>query len=278
MSARRWRVWAVVLVLHLLLAAWLVTVTGRTADETPPRRLDAVLIQQVAVAPPAAQSRTVAVVRPETPLRVAPPPVVTPPVVPPAQARQAKPPVQDKPVPALPSPVQNRPRDATRPAPAPLPQAVTTAPAQPALADPPPSSPSTAAAATAPAPAVQPPAAVAGTTVSNSAVAATAATASSASAAIATYASAARASESPDIVVTCPGQVAPVMPRLAIRAGLTGEVVAQALIVGGRVTEVRILSGPPVFHNAVRDAMRQYRCASSSTQVRVTQKFSFRLE
>ena len=62
------------------------------------------------------------------------------------------------------------------------------------------------------------------------------------------------------------------------QGGKLQEVLAQALIVGGRVTEVRILSGPPVFHNAVRDAMRQYRCASSSTQVRVTQKFSFRLE
>ena len=68
------------------------------------------------------------------------------------------------------------------------------------------------------------------------------------------------------------------MPRLAIRGGVTGEVVAQALIVGGKLTEVRILSGPPVFHNAVRDAMLQYRCVSSAAEVWVTQRFSFKLE
>jgi periplasmic protein TonB len=80
------------------------------------------------------------------------------------------------------------------------------------------------------------------------------------------------------MAVACPGQVAPETPKMAIRGGVTGEVVAQALIVGGKVTEVRILSGPPVFHNAVRAAMLQYRCVSGAAEARVTQHFSFRLE
>ena len=61
------------------------------------------------------------------------------------------------------------------------------------------------------------------------------------------------------------------MPRLAKRGGITGVVQVQAVIVDGAVRDVRILSGPPVFHNAVREAMRQYRCES-------TQEFVFKFE
>lgn len=65
------------------------------------------------------------------------------------------------------------------------------------------------------------------------------------------------------------------MPPMAIRGGVSGVVVAQALIVGGKVREVRLLSGLPVFHNAVRTAMLQYQCVSNLAEVTVTQEFRF---
>ncbi len=274
MSATRYRVWSVVLVLHLLLGAWLVTVTDRTVEQAPPGLLDAMLIQQVAVAPPAPQPQTAAAQRTE-PSQWQPQRAVTPPVT----TRQSEPVPASKPrLAPLPSPVPNPPREVTPPAPTPTPKPATaTATAQPV---PEPPSTATAPAATAATAAALAPATVAGTAVSNSAAPAKTAAGESASAsgAIGALASAARPAASTDITVACPGQVAPVMPRLAIRGGVTGEVVAQALIVGGKVTEVRILSGPSVFHNAVRAAMLQYRCVTSAAEVRVTQQFTFRLE
>lgn len=78
--------------------------------------------------------------------------------------------------------------------------------------------------------------------------------------------------------VVCPTQVAPVMPRAAIRRGIEGVVRAEAVIRDGVVREVLILSGPRELHDAVRDAMRQYRCASGAAEVRATQEFNFRLQ
>lgn len=80
------------------------------------------------------------------------------------------------------------------------------------------------------------------------------------------------------IGVLCPTQVAPVMPRAAIRRGIEGMVKAEAVIRDGVVREVNIVSGPRELHEAVRDAMRQYRCVSGGTEVRATQEFNFRLE
>ncbi len=80
------------------------------------------------------------------------------------------------------------------------------------------------------------------------------------------------------MALVCPTQVAPVTPRLAVRGGITGVVLAQAVIVDGVVRDVRILSGAPVFHNAVRTAMRQYRCVSNRAEVLATQEFVFRFE
>ncbi len=68
------------------------------------------------------------------------------------------------------------------------------------------------------------------------------------------------------------------MPRLAVRGGISGEVRAQAVIVDGLVREVKILSGPPIFHNAVRSAMQQYRCESKPSAVVATQTFVFQFE
>jgi protein TonB len=57
-----------------------------------------------------------------------------------------------------------------------------------------------------------------------------------------------------------------------------GVVVARALIRDGAVKEVTILSGPRVFHNAVRDAMMQYKCISDSGEVSATQEFGFKVD
>ena len=80
-----------------------------------------------------------------------------------------------------------------------------------------------------------------------------------------------------DIALACPTQVAPQVPEKAVRDGLSGTVRAQATIRGGVVSEVAILSGPRVFHAAVRAAMEQYRCSAADGTVAV-QDFSFKVE
>jgi protein TonB len=44
------------------------------------------------------------------------------------------------------------------------------------------------------------------------------------------------------------------------------------------VREVTILSGPRVFHAAVREAMMQYKCVSGSGEAIATQEFVFRID
>lgn len=68
------------------------------------------------------------------------------------------------------------------------------------------------------------------------------------------------------------------MPRRALREGIGGVVRAQAMIRGGVVQEVTILSGPRVFHAAVRNAMLQYKCSSGAGEVVATQEFEFKIE
>lgn len=80
------------------------------------------------------------------------------------------------------------------------------------------------------------------------------------------------------IGVLCPNQVAPVMPRRAIQAGIGGVVRAQATIREGVVKEVAILSGPRELHSAVRDAMLQYRCVSDAAEIRAVQEFDFKID
>ncbi|MEN9373983.1 MAG: hypothetical protein RIR79_1535 [Pseudomonadota bacterium] len=86
------------------------------------------------------------------------------------------------------------------------------------------------------------------------------------------------ASKSTDLRIACPTQVPPEMPRKAIQDGTEGVVKAQALVRNGAVQEVTILSGPRVFHNAVKTAMMQYRCVSDATEVIATQEFVFKIE
>ena len=87
-----------------------------------------------------------------------------------------------------------------------------------------------------------------------------------------------KAPAKPDIGIACPSQVTPEMPRKALQDGVSGVVKAQALIKDGAVKEVTILSGPRVFHAAVRSAMLQYKCTQDSGEVLATQEFSFKLE
>ena len=80
------------------------------------------------------------------------------------------------------------------------------------------------------------------------------------------------------IGVACPTQVAPEMPRKAIQDGTTGVVKAQILIKGGVIQDVTILSGPRVFHAAVKAAMMQYKCMTDGGEVLATQEFDFKLD
>lgn len=68
------------------------------------------------------------------------------------------------------------------------------------------------------------------------------------------------------------------MPRKALQDGLSGVVRAQALIRNGAVAAVTILSGPTVFHQAVRNAMTQYKCQANTADVLATQEFVFNVE
>jgi protein TonB len=81
-----------------------------------------------------------------------------------------------------------------------------------------------------------------------------------------------------DIRVACPTQVPPEMPRKALQDGTEGVVKAQVTIKDGVVTDVSILSGPRVFHAAVRAAMMQYKCVSGSGEVLASQEFAFKIE
>ncbi len=76
-----------------------------------------------------------------------------------------------------------------------------------------------------------------------------------------------------DMAASCPTQVRPEVPRGA--EGVSGVVRAQAIIRDGAVKEVTILSGPKVFHQAVRSAMLQYRCVSGDAEIVATQQFVF---
>ena len=80
------------------------------------------------------------------------------------------------------------------------------------------------------------------------------------------------------IGVACPTQVTPEMPRRAIQSGTEGVVKAQILIKNGVVQEVTILSGPSVFHAAVKSAIKQYKCVADGPEVLATQEFSFKLD
>ncbi|MEY4139202.1 MAG: hypothetical protein RLZZ371_1384 [Pseudomonadota bacterium] len=80
------------------------------------------------------------------------------------------------------------------------------------------------------------------------------------------------------ITLVCPTQVAPEMPRRAIKEGIEGVVRAQIHVKGKRIVDVTLLSGPRIFHAAVREAMLQYNCMTDGGEVIATQEFNFKLE
>ncbi len=80
------------------------------------------------------------------------------------------------------------------------------------------------------------------------------------------------------IGLACPRQVPPEMPRRALRDGTEGVVKAQIRVRGGVIVDVSILSGPAVFHAAVRSAIMQYTCVTDGGEVIATQEFSFKVE
>ncbi len=80
------------------------------------------------------------------------------------------------------------------------------------------------------------------------------------------------------IGLACPTQVPPEMPRKAIQDGTEGVVTAQIRIKGGVIQDVTVLSGPRVFHAAVKAAMLQYKCVTDGNEVVATQEFNFKLE
>ena len=80
------------------------------------------------------------------------------------------------------------------------------------------------------------------------------------------------------IAVACPVQVAPEMPSGVYREqGDEWQVTAQIAIHNGAVQSVKILSGPRVFHDKVREAIRKYQCKADGTEVLATQVFRFKL-
>lgn len=80
------------------------------------------------------------------------------------------------------------------------------------------------------------------------------------------------------IGLVCPTQVPPEMPRKALQDGIEGVVKAQIHIKGGVIQDVTVLSGPRVFHAAVKAAMMQYSCVTDGSEVVATQEFNFKLE
>ncbi len=80
-----------------------------------------------------------------------------------------------------------------------------------------------------------------------------------------------------DIRLACPHMVKPEMPRQAVQNGTSGVVRATAIIRNGMVREVVDLTGPRVFHAAVRAAMLQYRCDAMAGSISATQEFNFQL-
>ena len=80
------------------------------------------------------------------------------------------------------------------------------------------------------------------------------------------------------ITLACPVQGAPEMPAGVYREqGDEWQVTAQIAIRNGVVQSVKILSGPRVFHEKVREAIRKYQCKADGTEVLATQVFRFKL-
>lgn len=82
------------------------------------------------------------------------------------------------------------------------------------------------------------------------------------------------------MALVCPKQVKPEVPRKAIDDGIEGTVRAEVRVRGGKIVDVRIVSGPRAYHAAVRAALARYECSSTGdeTETIATQDFTFKLE
>ncbi|NDY91885.1 hypothetical protein G3A44_11875 [Ideonella sp. TBM-1] len=78
--------------------------------------------------------------------------------------------------------------------------------------------------------------------------------------------------------MACPKQVTPQVPEQAIEDGTSGTVKAELHIQGGKVTRVNILSGPRIFHAAVRAAVGRYGCAANDQEMVAVQDFTFKVD
>jgi len=80
------------------------------------------------------------------------------------------------------------------------------------------------------------------------------------------------------IAVACPVQVAPEMPTgLHREPGDEWLVTAQITINNGVIEAVKIVAGPRIFHDKVREAIRKYRCQADGLRVEASQVFRFKL-
>ena len=238
----RWRGWVIVLLLHLLLAWLLASAVGRKAPDSAEKPQQAVVIQEVVIAPP--------------------PPLPLPPIKNPAARATVNPPLSPPASPTVNPPAAAAPLPPSLPTATAPPDPVAPSANTPGLAPTVPGAPTAAEPVARPEPA--PPAARAEVPGPAPAVARSLNKADKA--------------EQADISIRCPIQVTPLIPRMAQRSGIQGVVKAQALIKDGVVREVTILSGPGVFHAAVREAMLQYRCSVNSVAVLATQDFNFKFD
>ncbi len=80
------------------------------------------------------------------------------------------------------------------------------------------------------------------------------------------------------IALACPVQVAPEMPSgLHREPGDEWLVTAQITVNNGVIEAVKIVAGPRIFHDKVREAIRKYRCQADGLRVEATQVFRFKL-
>ena len=80
------------------------------------------------------------------------------------------------------------------------------------------------------------------------------------------------------ISAICSRVVAPDVPAGAYAQGISGTVLAEALLIDGVLTDIHILSGPKAFHASVITAMSQYKCSNRLDRVVVRQEFQFVVE
>jgi hypothetical protein len=76
----------------------------------------------------------------------------------------------------------------------------------------------------------------------------------------------------------CRKMVEPEMPAAATREHVSGSVVAEMRVEGGKVAEVTSLSGPSLFYESVTAAINRYECDKFSRPVTATQTFTFKAE